>query len=205
MLLVLVAVAACTGAGDPGRPSSPTRPSPGGSRAATPEPTGATASTPAPTGTATGVAATGASYVVRDPVGDLSDPEGDPPPGGGAGADLTRVDLERGADGSLEITVEVAGAVPQRADSLLWAVELDGGQRYTAAAQLTGGELSTGIYDHRLGAQHPLGMATVRGATVTLRVPSEELAGLGSSFGWWASTQLDGAYEDRTERVEVPE
>lgn len=159
------------------------------SSASAPSPRATGEPSPAPTGSA--------EASVPDPPGDVADPEGNPPPAGGPAADLTSVTIRRAAD-RLTVRFEVSGPVPPTADSLLWSVELDGDERYTVAAQLTGGELNAGVYDHRRDVQHALEGVEVDGAAITVHVPGDELEELGATFDWSASTQLDGAYEDRT-------
>ena len=186
MVVVSLLVVGCSsGPGAPaGAPASPTGSTPGVSGPSEEAPR-----SPAPTGSS--VAS------VSDPVGDVTDPDGNPPPAGGPAADLTTVTLRRDA-GGLTVRFEVSGAVPPSADSLLWSVELDGQQRYLVAAQLTGGELNAGVYDDRRDVQHALNDVEVEGGLITLNVPADELDGLGATFDWSASTQLDGAYEDHT-------
>lgn len=192
-----IALAACDG----GTVRAPTA-SPTATRHAPASPTAAAA--PAPTRSAAPSAtAPPRATQVTDPAGDVLDPEGDPPPDGTA-ADLRQVQVERDAVGSLTVTFEVAGVVPPSAGSLLWSVHLDGARGYTVGAQLTGGELNAGIYDRRRDVQHALEDVEVDGATITVHVPAAELEELGPTFDWSALTQLDGAYEDRTETTAFP-
>ena len=188
VVMALLIVGCSTG---PAAPSGPPSASPGEPTSPVSAPSQRLTGAPsrAPTGSA--------SSSVSDPPGDVADPDGNPPPAGGPAADLTSVSIQRGAD-RLTVRFEVSGPVPPTADSLLWSVDLDGQRRYTLAAQLTGGELNAGVYDHRRDVQHALGRVEVDGAVITVHVPGDELEELGAAFEWSALTQLDGAYEDRT-------
>ena len=198
-------------AAPPGAVPTPTASSsPAITRAEPPPPAHGTA-TPSPPASVTATASATASavprppqsagaVVVEDPGGDLVDTAGTPATDPQPAGDLRRVSVSPApAAPGLVVRFEVAGPVPDTADTIVWSVQLRGagGQPgATISAQLLGARRLAAIDDWQDQEQTPVELR-VDGATLSLTVPADLLTGLPEGATWSALTQVDEAFEDR--------